>query len=422
MEETSSNEAYQADEIEYEVEEEDIVNELDEDDTGYDELEAEKFSEIVSFTTDWTVETIISQIIKKNIKLDPEYQRRNAWSTKKKSQFIESLLLNIPIPNILLGEERGKKGNFTVIDGKQRLLTLLEFYGVENAEGRKKSFKLSKQIEILHEYKGKGYKQLQQLDISITNSLDNYSIRTSVLRNIPSNMYLYEIFKRINSGSEKLSPQELRQSKFHGKFTSYLIKKSIDNSRIQRILKIKQVHARMKDVELILRCYAYGFNLQKYNNSISRFLDDTTQVFNDEWNEQKTTISNFYSQIEIAIDFSFEVFDEEAFTLIGIQREKKAFNRPVFDLMVYFFTNENTRELIRSQFLDLKIFKRRFIEMFKDNDTLLESVTQNTHQTSNTFKRFVLTFDILKELIGGLPNNSSIETIRLELIKNEENK
>lgn len=400
--------------LENEVDLEDLESDFDEEDDDYT-LEADRFNEIVSFTTDWTVETLVSQINKGNILLSPVFQRRNAWSAKKKSQFIESLLLNIPIPNILLGEEQGQRGKYTVIDGKQRLLTLLEFYGYENDEGRKKSFKLSKKIEILTDYQGKGYKQLEKLDRSITNSLDNYPIRTSVLRNIPSNMYLYEIFKRINSGSEKLSPQELRQSKYPGKFTTFLIDKTVNNDRIQRILKISQVHARMKDVELLLRCFASKFFLTDYNNSISKFLDDTTQLLNDEFLSREDEINLFYTEVEQAIDFSFEVFKDDTFTLIGLNREKKSFNRPVFDLMIFYFSDSKTRELIRENYNDLQRFKNDFIEMFSTNNDLLESVSVNTHQTLHTFRRFSLTYDIIKQLIPNLPSNHIITEVKKKL-------
>ena len=52
--------------------------------------------------TDWTTETIVNQIEKGNIQLDPDFQRRDAWTDTKKSRFIESLMLGLPIPQIIL--------------------------------------------------------------------------------------------------------------------------------------------------------------------------------------------------------------------------------------------------------------------------------------------------------------------------------
>jgi uncharacterized protein with ParB-like and HNH nuclease domain len=77
--------------------------------------------------TDWTTETIVSQLRRGNINLNPRYQRRNAWDAARKSLFIESLILGLPIPQIILAEERNQRGRFVVIDGKQRLLAIRQF-------------------------------------------------------------------------------------------------------------------------------------------------------------------------------------------------------------------------------------------------------------------------------------------------------
>jgi hypothetical protein len=69
------------------------------------------FSESVIWGTDWTVETLLSQLKKGNIQLEPKFQRRDAWSPERKSRFIESLILNLPIPQIILAETKDQKGS-----------------------------------------------------------------------------------------------------------------------------------------------------------------------------------------------------------------------------------------------------------------------------------------------------------------------
>jgi len=54
-------------------------------------------------------------------------QRRDVWSNQKKSNLIESILLNIPIPQIILAEKKDAKGQYMVIDGNQRLLSITQF-------------------------------------------------------------------------------------------------------------------------------------------------------------------------------------------------------------------------------------------------------------------------------------------------------
>jgi hypothetical protein len=63
---------------------------------------------------------------KKWINLHPEYQRRSVWDRGKRSLFIESLLMNIPIPPVFLLE--WEYSRYEVMDGQQRLNTIVEFY------------------------------------------------------------------------------------------------------------------------------------------------------------------------------------------------------------------------------------------------------------------------------------------------------
>lgn len=77
--------------------------------------------------TDWTVETVLSQMRRGNFDLSPKFQRRDAWDAKRKSRFIESLILQLPVPQIVLAEKKNAKGQYIVLDGKQRLLALRQF-------------------------------------------------------------------------------------------------------------------------------------------------------------------------------------------------------------------------------------------------------------------------------------------------------
>jgi hypothetical protein len=114
---------------------------VDEDDAVLGAEETAAFSEAVLYSSDWTVQTIISQLTNRNIDMNPRFQRRDAWQPGGKGRFIESVILGFPIPQIVLAEKKGLRGQFIVLDGKQRLLTLLQFTG--NAEGPKNGFRLA---------------------------------------------------------------------------------------------------------------------------------------------------------------------------------------------------------------------------------------------------------------------------------------
>src|SRR5712671_4799049 len=110
-------------------------------------------------STDWTAETIIGQLAKGNISLDPIFQRRDAWTASRKSKFIESIILGLPIPQIVLAESEDKKGSFLVIDGKQRLLSLQQF-GAVGLEEHQEPLRLTG-LTVREELNGKTYADLK---------------------------------------------------------------------------------------------------------------------------------------------------------------------------------------------------------------------------------------------------------------------
>ena len=173
--------------------------------------ELKQIREIVVSGSDWTTETIFNQLVRGNIELNPRFQRRDAWDITRKSRFIESLILGFPIPQIVLAANRQEKGKFIVLDGKQRLLTIMQFYGGsdENISNNNNAFAL-RNLEFRRDLIGKKYEDFKN-DIllrSELNALDNQTIRTVLIRSWPNENLLYKIFLRLNIGGTPLSPQE----------------------------------------------------------------------------------------------------------------------------------------------------------------------------------------------------------------------
>ena len=75
--------------------------------------------------------------------IQPEYQRSYRWNDEQKTRFIESILLGIPIPPIFVAED--KEGKWELVDGLQRISTILSFFGMlANDKEAKNYFKLTK--------------------------------------------------------------------------------------------------------------------------------------------------------------------------------------------------------------------------------------------------------------------------------------
>jgi uncharacterized protein with ParB-like and HNH nuclease domain len=81
---------------------------------------------ITSYGADYDVEGLVRRIQRGDIYV-PSFQREYVWSIKQASRFIESLLLGLPVPGIFLSRERSSQ-RLLVLDGQQRLFSLLYFY------------------------------------------------------------------------------------------------------------------------------------------------------------------------------------------------------------------------------------------------------------------------------------------------------
>jgi hypothetical protein len=310
------------------------------------ELLAGKNYNAIVTATDWTVETLLLQLNKKNISLDPSFQRRDAWTAKRKSEFIESLFMGLPVPQVVLAESKDRKGAYIVLDGKQRLLTLRQFSAKQN-DTEFSQLRLSGLV-LRPELNNKAYEDIVG-DVHLQDDLsffENYTIRTVVLRNWPSEEYLYLVFLRLNSGSLSLSTQELRQVVSPGPFTRFANTFTSQSAVIMGLFNSKsQPDFRMRDVELTIRYFGLANILSKYAGNLKLFLDQTCADLNVQWVLEEQRLRSEGVELEKAIEATLEIFEGNAFNKWNGTGFERRFNRAVFDTMIYYFREENVRLL-----------------------------------------------------------------------------
>lgn len=354
------------------------------------ELTGDSFSELVIAPADWTIGSLYSQI-GKQIDLDPAFQRRNVWAPAAKSRFIESLFLGIPIPQILLSSRIGQKNSFLVLDGKQRLLTLKEF--LEN------DFKLNG-LRVLKEIDGKFWRDIEN-DPQWSDRLLNETQRTAVIRNWPSEKVLYEIFFRLNSGSVKLSPMELRMSLHPGKFLKYIIAWTEQIGPIHLLLSKKAADPRMNDVELAVRFLGFKRGDIEYNGDLKRFLDDTCVHLNQEFERSpknaKDEIADQLKELSQAIETGLKIFGPKKFCRkITDGDYENRFNRAVFDVQVGALSNGNLRKAAEKH---PDKFRSAY-ERASANRRFTSAVETTTKTAEATRTRFQLFYDEIKRELG----------------------
>lgn len=339
---------------------------------------AVRYTDVVLHSTDWTTETVVGQLQRGNIVLKPRFQRRDAWDKQRKSRFIESLILGLPIPQIVLAESKSQRGSFIVLDGKQRLLSLLQFWGF--GDGENNAYRLSG-LEVLKSLAGRSYKDLEAGTEFADDfrALINQPIRTVVIKNWPDHPFLHLVFLRLNTGSVKLSPQELRQAMMPGNFTDYVDDRSIQSQGLKQLLGLERPDYRMRDVELMARHLAFRFSLPSYRGRLKAFLDSTFENLNSEWTKREGEIVEATNQFDLALLSLLSVFGD------GVARKPGSpqLNRAVLDALLFFSSDPMIRAAIEANSQEAK---KSYVELFEDRE-FVAAVERDTAGVKNTFTR-----------------------------------
>lgn len=206
--------------------------------------------------------------------IQPFYQRRPRWDEKKKSRLIESFLINIPVPPIILYEI--SYHSYEVMDGQQRIIAIRDFY--EN------NLTLTG-LELWPELNGRTYKELPS---SIQAGIDRRSISSVAILNESASddetaLFLkQQTFERLNYGRVDLTPQEVRNCLYQGQFNSLLMELS-QNPIFVNAWELPQenydfhknsnsLYQTMEDVELVLRFFALR-HVDNFSEALKDFLD-----------------------------------------------------------------------------------------------------------------------------------------------------
>lgn len=359
------------------------------------ELRKEQFENLLVAPADWTIETLYSQI-GKQIELDPAFQRRNVWGSPAKSRFIESLFLGIPIPQILLSARPSSKNSFLVLDGKQRLITIKEFIDGKLPSGRK--FRL-KDLRVLSSLEGKCWADIKD-DSDLSSKLLNETQRTTVLRGWKDEAVLYEIFYRLNSGSVKLSPMELRMSLFPGEFLKFIVKWTEDIGPLHHLLKKRTPDPRMGDVELAVRFLAFQDPTIQYTGDLKRFLDTVSKTYNDKFSDELFVdeVQGKLRQMNAGIELGISMFKLNRFCRkFQNGKYESRFNRAIFDVLGGSLSDNRVRDWCLQNPLTLV---QAFEDLSSTDGAFVRAVEVTTKSLDSTRTRFTRWYDKVEQVTG----------------------
>ncbi len=146
---------------------------------------------------------------RQELELAPKFQRRDVWNEKAKSYLIDTIIRGKPIPKLYMRQNvvpKGRRVTREIVDGQQRLRAVLGFI--------KDGFKLSRA-----HHKEFGGRRFSELDTGTQKDILKYEFVVDLLQDMPDRE-VYDLFARINTFSEKLRPQELRNAMWFGDFKS----------------------------------------------------------------------------------------------------------------------------------------------------------------------------------------------------------
>lgn len=218
------------------------------------------------FITEYSVEFLVQKLNKGTIVI-PEYQREFTWDERRKSRFIESMLMELPIP-FLFFWEGAETGKLEIVDGSQRLRTLQAFMNNEFRLGE------LERLDSLSHFKFSDLKGSRQLKFG------NRSIRGIVLNENADEEARLDLFDRINTGSKVANMAEIRRGALSGPFMDMVIDLSKDNLFVSLTpVTDKKLKERERE-ELVSRFFAYGDGLEGYKDRVSAFIFDYIKKMN----------------------------------------------------------------------------------------------------------------------------------------------
>lgn len=196
---------------------------------------------------------IMNMYEKGELIISPQFQRLFRWDEYQRTRFIESILLGIPTPPIFVAEDND--GNWELVDGLQRISTVVSFFGLLKNDAKNNDWIMEKGA-LLPKLEGYGRENLSPLFLK---NIKRTYCRVEIIKWDSDYDMRYELFNRLNTGGSPLTDQEIRNCIFRGtteKFNNMLEELS-KNDKFRRLIALSEQKLKeLYDQELVLRFIA----------------------------------------------------------------------------------------------------------------------------------------------------------------------
>lgn len=215
----------------------------------------------------------------KELNILPDFQRLFRWTNERKSNFVESIMIGIPIPPVFVYED--KDGTWELIDGLQRISTLLEFMGVlrdvDTGDLRRSQLQKTKYLPSMQ---GLVWEAKAEGEVAIDKALQLFFRRARVdfqiLKDPSDPKTKFDLFQRLNRGGAYANEQEVRTCSMvlaNDKFTKE-IRNFTKRQDFKEVFQITGEQERnQKDIEYVVRLIVHTLKDFDKTSDVQEFLD-----------------------------------------------------------------------------------------------------------------------------------------------------
>jgi len=254
----------------------------------------EQSKRIEFYLTEYSVELLASKMANGDFEI-PLYQREDTWEPERKSRFIESLLMGLPIPFLFFWENPGS-GKLEIVDGSQRLRTIQQFVLGELVLG---------ELDELTQLEGLKFRDLLE---SRQRKIKNRSIRGIVLNEHADEEARFDLFDRINTGSKVANKAEVRRGALIGPFLDLVIDLAKD-AGFADLAPVSEAQGKLRErEELVTRFFAYGDGLDGYQDRVSPFLFNYARKMNEYFVDNPEAVAAYRQRFMETMAFVRRVF------------------------------------------------------------------------------------------------------------------
>lgn len=325
----------------------------------------------------WSILEIYQKVQGKKLILDPNYQRNVIWKSDKKVAFIESLYMGILIPPIYVVEipsENVLEGaSYEVVDGKQRLTTILEF--IED------KFSLdAKSLEYYEDwFTNKRFSGIQIEYPELTNEMLSSVLDIYVITANSPEFTKYDIFSRLNKGSEPLKVNEIRKAIYQShvlKRVDEFVRANLENEAYKLVFSKNDIK-RYEDFGRFYRSIAFFMR--------SNILDDCIDGYNSRPREMINGVLSDFQLQKNALDDSVITSILNATLQLCLAYQESKYSDHLVDASIYFATK------------DLGGFMGK-VPMILQDEVIEDTFQKSATTTSNVNARFKRIHEIVGEL------------------------